>query len=402
MARHRADACGEVETGAGVCCVQKDVTGFGTDADSTLLGGHNFFLVSLREGLLNIDRSNKSGQGPGNKQLKKTKMKTIKFMTSVALVAAVALVSSGVCKAQEAVAAPPASKAAAGDGKKVEEDAKKVEETKKSWISGSVGTAVTNSYIFFGLVQDKDTFIAQPYLNLSFSLYEGEGFINAMSFELPLWWSLHDINKPVQINPGSTLRDWYEFDVSPGLSFTLAKNWSLTISDYIYTSPGDYFLTSHNLNLALTYDDSELLGAFALNPHFYFLQELDNHSGLSLKNGVPYSSDADQGQYYEFGIAPGHTFAEKSSYPLTVTFPATVGFGTNGFYGQGFGFFSTGVAVSMPLAFIPSAYGTWTSSLSGLYYRLGTNSARFTDNPNNTATGRRNQAVIAWSIGTEF
>ena len=58
---------------------------------------------------------------------------------------------------------------------------------KKSWISGSVGTVVTNEYIFIGLVQDKDTVILQPYLNLSFSLYEGEGAISAVSFELPLW-----------------------------------------------------------------------------------------------------------------------------------------------------------------------------------------------------------------------
>ena len=341
-------------------------------------------------------------------------MKTIKLMTPLALFAAVALASAS-ATGQEAVAAsasqPAATVAPAGTSateqkpsasKSVVEDAKKVEEPAKSWISGSVGGALTNEYIFFGLVQDKDTEIFQPYLNLSFSLYEGEGAINAVSFELPLWWSIHNINKPRPINGGSTLKDWYEFDVSPGFSFTIAKNWNFTISDYIYTSPGDYFATSHNLNLALTYDDSGLLGAFALNPHFYFLQELTNHSGLAYKNGGPYSSDAPEGQYYEFGIAPGHTFAEKATYPVTLTFPATVGFGTNGFYGQGFGFFSTGVNVSVPLAFIPSAYGSWTTTVGGLYYRLGTNSARFTDNPNNTSTGRRDQGVISWSIETEF
>ena len=325
-------------------------------------------------------------------------MKTIKLITSVALFAAVALLRNS-ASGQEAVANAPAPKSAteeakkAEDGKKVEEP--KAEEEKKSWISGSVGTAITNEYIFFGLVQDKDTFIAQPYLNLSFSLYEGEGTINAVSFELPLWWSLHDINKPRPLNGQSSLKAWYEFDVSPGFSFTVAKKLTITISDYIYTSPGDYFSTSHNLNLGFTYDDSDLLGAFALNPHFYFLQELHNHSGLGTQGST-------ESQYYEIGIAPSHTFAEKATYPVTVSFPNTAGFGSNGFYGQGFGFFSTGVNVSVPLAFIPSAYGTWTSSLMGQYFRLGTNSARFTDNPNNTSTGRRNQAVVTWSIGTEF
>ena len=112
-------------------------------------------------------------------------MKTIKLITSVALFAAVALLRNS-ASGQEAVANAPAPKSAteeakkAEDGKKVEEP--KAEEEKKSWISGSVGTAVTNEYIFIGLVQDKDTVIVQPYVNLSFSLYEGEGAINAVSF----------------------------------------------------------------------------------------------------------------------------------------------------------------------------------------------------------------------------
>jgi hypothetical protein len=321
-------------------------------------------------------------------------MKTIKLMTPVALFAAVVLASSGVCKAQQA-AATPASKSGVEDAKKVE-DTKKVEEEKKGPFSGSVGVALTNAYIFNGLIQDKDTLIAQPYLTLNFSLYEGEGFLNSVSFALPLWSSIHDINKPRPINGNSTLKDWYEFDISPGFSFTFAKNWTFAISDYIYTSPGDYFLTSNNLSLALSYDDSDLLGAFALHPHFYFQQELNNHAGLAFKNGVPNSSNAPAGQYYEFGIAPTHTFQEKATYPVTLTFPATAGFGSSGFFGQGFGYFSTGATVSVPLAFIPSAYGSWTTSVSGLYYRLGSTSAFYTN------LGRPDQGVFAWSIGTAF
>ncbi len=313
-------------------------------------------------------------------------MKRIRLMTLVALFA-----SPGVCPAQEAVGTPGAK---SPQSKSVVEEPKKEEEA-KSWISGSVGTTVTNEYIFIGLVQDKDTVIAQPYLNLNFRLYEGEGFFNDVTFQLPLWASIHDINKPRPLNGNSSLKDWFEFDISPGFSFTFAKNWTFTISDYIYTSPGDYFDTSHNLNLGFTYDDSGLLGNFALKPHFYFLQELDGHSGLGTQGST-------KSQYYEFGIAPGHTFAEKSTYPVTLTFPTTVGFGSNGYYGQGFGYFSTGASVSVPMAFIPSAYGSWTTSVSGLYYRLGTNPARLTDNPNNTDIGRRDQGVFAWSIGTEF
>jgi hypothetical protein len=300
----------------------------------------------------------------------------------VALFAAVALGTPRVCRAGQAAAPPSATPEA--------------EEEKKSRISGEVGVSLTNAYIFNGLIQDKDTFIAQPYLTLNFMLYEGEGFLNDVTFTVPLWASIHDINKPRPLNGNSTLKDWYEFDISPGFSFTFAKNWTFTISDYVYISPGDYFDTSHNLSLAFEYDDSDILRAFALHPHFYFQQELTKHAGLAFKNGVPFSSDAPEGQYYEFGIGPGYTFGEKSTYPVTVTLPTAVAFGSNGFYGQGFGYFSTGAEVSVPLAFIPSSYGSWTTSASGKYYRLGSTSAFYTNST------RPDQGVFAWSIGAEF
>ena len=146
----------------------------------------------------------------------------------------------------------------------------------------------------------------------------------------------------------------------------------------------------------MEYDDSDLLGAFALHPHFYFHQELSNHAGLAYEKGTAFASNAPQGQYYEFGIAPGYTFAEKTRYPLAVTFPSSVGLGSNGFFGQGFGYFSTGLEFSVPLAFVPESYGAWTTSVTGLYYRLGSTSAFYTNSSD------PNQGVISWSIATKF
>jgi hypothetical protein len=316
-------------------------------------------------------------------------MKITKLITPVALIAAATLQFAPLAQAGQTMAAP---------GKQAKSV---VEEVNKSCITGSLGVTLTNAYIFYGLVQDKDTLIAQPYLNLNFSLYEGEGWLNSVALNLGLWWSIHDINKPV--NPGTTTKAWYEFDVTPGLTFNLAKKWTLSIADAIYTSPGDYFATSHNLLVSLSYDDSDLLGAFALHPHVTFLQELNNHSGIGAQ-GKPL------GQYYEVGIAPSYVFQKDSSYPVTLTVPVTLGFGSNGYYGQGFGYFAIGGSVSVPLAFIPSCYGNWTTSLSGTYYRLGTNASSSDDpaNPFLYYTGganrpaRRDQGVVAWSIGTSF
>ncbi len=329
-------------------------------------------------------------------------MKKLRFMSVAALLTIAA--TAQVCRAQTAVptsiavaASVEPSAPAASSSKAVAEDAAKAEEEEKpSRISGEIGNALTNAYIFNGLIQDKDTIIAQPYVTLNFLLYEGEGFLNDATFTLPLWASIHDTNKPSQVSPGSSLRTWYEFDISPGFSFTFAKNWNLTISDYIYTSPGDYFDTSHNLSLALEFDDSELMGAFALHPHFYFQQELSGHAGLAYKNGIAFATDAPKGQYYEFGITPECTFAEKATYPVTLSFPTAVGFGSSGFFGQGFGFFSIGAELSVPLAFIPESLGSWSSSVSGRYYRLGSTSAFYTN------SGDPDQGVFAWALGAEF
>ena len=84
------------------------------------------------------------------------------------------------------------------------------------------------------------------------------------------------------------------------------------------------------------------------------------------------------------------------TYPVTVTLPTAVGFGSNGFYGQGFGYFSTGADVSLPLALIPSSYGSWNTSVGGRYYRLGRTSSFYTN------FSDRDQGVFAWSSGLSF
>ncbi len=146
----------------------------------------------------------------------------------------------------------------------------------------------------------------------------------------------------------------------------------------------------------MEYDDSDLLGAFALHPHFYFQQELTSHAGLAFKNGVAYASDAPEGQYYEFGIGPGHTFAEKATYPVTVTLPTQWALAAAATSARDSATSRPALKLSVPLAFIPESYGSWTTSVSGRYYRLGSTSAFYTN------SGRPDQGVFAWTLGAEF
>jgi len=232
-----------------------------------------------------------------------------------------------------------------------------VEETTQSAITGDLGVNFTSQYINRGVVRENQGVIAQPYVDLYFNLYEGEGFINKVSLDLGAWSSLHSAK--THAHPHSTTNAWYEFDYSVGLGITFARDFTFTPSYVELNSPNDAFKASRNVNLRLDYDDSELLGAFALRPHVSYLRELQGSLGNGTSKG--------NGNYYEVGVAPGAAFG-----PVAVTVPLNAGFGSHNFYGdnQGFGYFSGGVNASVALSFIPAAYGAWTFNTGATYYYL--------------------------------
>src|SRR5690606_20317815 len=139
------------------------------------------------------------------------------------------------------------------------------EKLAKSAISGDLGVAFVSQYVLRGLVYENQGAIAQPYLNLYLDLYDGEGFVNKVTLRIGLWSSLQ--SQKTDASPGSTVPYWYEFDYTPSLAVTFAKNWTFTTTYLGYTSPNGGFKTFGGLNFQLDLDDSEYLGAFAMNPH---------------------------------------------------------------------------------------------------------------------------------------
>ncbi len=261
-----------------------------------------------------------------------------------------------------------------------------VEQMEKSAITGDLGVNVVSQYVLRGLVYENQGVIAQPYLDLYFSLYEGDGFINKVSLSAGFWSSLH--SRHTDAPPESTLPAWFEFDYTPGVAVTFAKNFTLTSSFFGYTSPSDAFNTFYGLNFQLNYDDTDLLGAFALHPHITYLRELDGKAG----------SGAAEGNYYEVGIAP----VLPACGPLTVTVPLTAGFGSHDFYAAntGFGYFSAGLNASLALNFIPARYGSWALNAGATYYYLHGSLASY-NVPNVRDTGH-NEFVFSSGIGLTF
>lgn len=243
-----------------------------------------------------------------------------------------------------------------------------VETTTKTAITGDLGVNFVSEYISRGAMQENQGVIAQPYADLYFALYEGEGFVNKVTLNLGVWSSLHSNHPGIT----STTPAWYEFDYTPGVSVTFAKNFTLTASYFEFDSPNDAFTTSRNLNFNLAYNDTDLLGAFALHPHVAYLRELD---------GAAATGTGESGNYYEVGVAP----ALPAIGLVTLSFPVNAGFGSGHFYAENktFGYISGGVAASVPLAFIPAQYGTWSFNAGATYVYLADQNADYSGIDNN-------------------
>lgn len=256
-----------------------------------------------------------------------------------------------------------------------------IEETKESCITGDLGVSVVSQYISRGVVFENQSFIIQPYADLYFKIYEGEGFLNKVQVNLGIWNSFHEEKTDSGLaddvgasrRGGSTTDSWYEFDFTAGVSFTFAKYLTLTPSYFTFLSPNDGFSTFHGLNVKLAFDDTDLLGAFALHPYVQVLFELENKAG----------SGGDEGIYYEVGIAPSVPLG-----PVTLTVPVTAGFGSNDFYGsldestgtlddEAFGYASIGANLAYNLTFIPECLGKWTATAGYTFYYLGDGTSDF-------------------------
>ena len=132
------------------------------------------------------------------------------------------------------------------DGKDVKEVKELKEVVKESCITGDIGVQVVSAYVFRGQVLEDQGLIAQPYLDLYFKLYEGDGFINNVSLALGLWSSLHSEKTQQGAATGtgtSTTPSWYEFDYTVGINTTFAKNFTLGLAYNEFNFPNDNFGT---------------------------------------------------------------------------------------------------------------------------------------------------------------
>jgi hypothetical protein len=246
--------------------------------------------------------------------------------------------------------------------------------------------AVADRYIYHGYVVEDDGPVVQPYLYLAGEFYTGSGWLSSASATVAVFNSLQFHHDGISAQ-NEMLRTWYEAQIEAGFSLVFADVLTADAKYVRLESPNGAFVAANAVTLALQLDDERWLGAFALRPRFLWFTPVANNSNL----------EGEIGHYFEFGVAPGVMVAPKSQYPVSVSFPAAVGLGDYHYYlGDRFGFASAGVAVSVPLAFVPKGLGSWSINGSALYYRLGRTPAEF------TSSGERDKSVFTATLATEF
>lgn len=188
-------------------------------------------------------------------------------------------------------------------------------------VTVTTGVDFPTSYVFRGILQEDEGFIAQPPVDFGLTLGRG------ISMNLGKWDSLHTADTGT----------YYESDYYAAVTFTAGKL-KPGVLFTSYTSPNERFGTVTELAGVLAYDDSG--SRFPLSPKAIVAFELDGQA----------DGGAKQGTYLEFGIRPGVALAPS----VTLAIPVKLGISLSNYYegatgSNRFGYLDAGLIASVPI-----------------------------------------------------
>ena len=211
-------------------------------------------------------------------------------------------------------------------------------------VSVGAGIDFTTQYYFRGIVQETGGFIAQPYLEAGIALVDGESASAALT--AGTWHSMHSRTDEGFAGAPEIL---YETDFYAGLSLGFAGGVGADITYTSYMSPRGSWGTTNELAVGLSHDN-------LLAPYATFAFELSGGA-----DGGP-----NEGSYLELGVEPSLPLDDA---PVGVSFPVAVGMSLSDYYeyeaapgapvSGGFGFFSVGAMLGIPLSGVPAEWGSW-------------------------------------------
>jgi len=269
--------------------------------------------------------------------------------------AAVALLMSPVAPVRAADADYGQKADTLGTGEPAEEEE---DGPNRGRVSFTIGQDFTTAYFFRGILQERDGFIYQPYAEMAINLFEGERVLTSIDLGMGVWFSLQTEKT---LASGSGPSNLYETDYYPSLSLGWEYGLTTSLAYVVYTGPNGSFNTIQQLDFGIAWDDSEVFDSpVSFGPSVTFSFELDNTSFGDKEGG-----------YFELAAAPSielEISEAAADYPITLAAPLALGLSMYDYYetatqDQTFGFFSFGANAGVPLAFIPSDFGSWSASL---------------------------------------
>jgi hypothetical protein len=232
-------------------------------------------------------------------------------------------------------------------------------------FSVTFDNSFTTAYMFRGIMNVRDGLIWQPSLGLGMNLFEAEeGVVTSVDLGFGIWASYQTENYSGIAGTDGL----YEVDYYPSLSVEWCGQFTTALTYYDYTSPNDTFRDVDEIAVDLSYDDSELLGAFAMNPTATFAFETHNTSFGTGKGAV-----------FEFALEPSVEFEIPGAedYPIGLTFPFKMGLSMDEYYNDNageddtFGYARLGLHAGVPIACIPARFGAWSVTNGFDVYFLG-------------------------------
>jgi len=237
-------------------------------------------------------------------------------------------------------------------------------------LSITFDNSFTTAYMFRGVMNERDGLIWQPSIGLSLNLFEAEeGVVQSVDLGIGTWLSVHSEDTG---SSGGGPDAIYEADYYPSLSVSWAGGVTSAITYYFYTSPNNAFRTVEEVVVDLSYDDSELLGAFAMNPtaSFAFETRRSSFGGIG------------KGSVFELGLEPGVEVTlpmeSAADYPISLTFPIKLALSMDEYYrdngdNETFGYARIGFHAGIPIACLPPRFGDWSITNGFDVYFLGDN-----------------------------
>lgn len=244
-----------------------------------------------------------------------------------------------------------------------------------------------------GLVVENKGLVMQPVGGLVFPLDDPKGScFSDTAFIGGIWNSINTHQNQTQVGA------WNEVDFFATLATKLYKNIGLSLTYTPFISPPHNFKTEHNIEFAISYDDTQYLHEFALHPYSkIFVAVSGDSTVVTGKRGKTFD--------VESGIVPGYTYKGITNYPISFQLPVFITVGPTDYWGSAsggnLGVFSASLNASMPLSFIPKRWGNWHADAGFTYYSLLNKNLRLASRILGTG-GDSNQYVGTVGIGFNF